>query len=116
MENKTLLIPTEYLDEKITAENISENYPYPVEITSASAMYEAMENKDSQYAVPLWVPMRIEDKDVNRIYIGDPSNGDILGFVKGENIRVDDEVFSGAEKIKPLIKSGELQAIGKLVK
>lgn len=115
LANKTLLVPREYLETEITAENIAEDYTYPVEIKPMAEVYTALEMRDPKYAVPFWVPTRVEDKIVNRVYIGDAENGDIYGFVEGQGINMDKEVFAGGEKVKPLLKGGDLKRISKLI-
>ncbi len=60
LKDKTLLLPRDYTDKKITKAQMDKYYPYPYMIAGKDTIAKAIDSSDSRYAIAMVVPTDLE--------------------------------------------------------
>lgn len=115
LKNKTLLIPKEYVSNKLTNEEIREAYPFNLEICNLQKIEKAILDRDPDYAVVYHVPLPVAGKFIYRLYIANAEDGDVYGVSDGSKINVDLGIFGDTSKKNYLINAKELKQISKII-
>lgn len=114
---KTLLIPKEYVNPKLSEDDIKLAYPYDLDICDLEKIEKAILEEDPKYAVVYYVPVPVGGKWVHQLYVSGTADGDPYGVADLGNVSLDlgfVSVGAGANK-KYLINEKQMKQIGKIV-
>lgn len=115
---KTLLIPKEYVSDKLSLDDFKVEYPYDFELCDLEKIEEAITSKSTQYAVAFYVPIPVNGKYFHRIYISNAEDGEIYGTLEGSKVSLDFGVLGsigGTSNKKYLINKNQVKDLRKLV-
>ncbi len=114
LRDRTLLLPRDYLDKKLTKIQLDKAYPYPYMVVGMDTIKRAIDSADSKYAIAMAVPTDLESTATGGVEyvqcVFTPDDGNLEGSSGVPGIASDPKSgeINAATASKPLITKKSL--------